>query len=95
MNELITALTDAFGHSPFDVTDLLAARVKHPQLEAALDAAIPDCRYRSGYHRGQPNARRIRFALRKLPKQQLRAFHDARHDYWTFVVRYVSPDQKE
>ena len=27
MNELITALTDAFGHSPFDVTDLLAARV--------------------------------------------------------------------
>lgn len=69
--QLLTALAVAFGADKFDATDVVIKAGLDRWLAAALDAAIADCRYRSGWRRGRFRTLRIRTSLRQLPARYL------------------------
>jgi hypothetical protein len=53
-SQLIDAIAGAFKNEKFDVTSIRIRAAHDPALSAAIGAAIPNCRYRSGWCRDQP-----------------------------------------
>jgi hypothetical protein len=66
--QLINAIAATFGDKCFDVTSIVckARNGDNTVLVSALDAAIPNCRYRSGYYRGQFKTLVLRRVLKLL-----------------------------
>ena len=84
MSDLITNLMRIFGSKEFDATDILGAAHNDLRLSAAIDAAIPLCRYISGWKKGELNVRVIRRALKRSE-----AIRTIRHEanYYSFQVQ--------
>jgi hypothetical protein len=67
---LVLEIKRVFGDRPFDVTDVYC-RAEEGQLNLAnaIKAAVPHCRYRSGYLRGKLRDRPLRRVLTELAKE--------------------------
>jgi hypothetical protein len=79
--QLLAALSQAFGRKCFDTSSVLG-RVWHAndlKLAKALDAAIPNCRYRSGYWHGHFKDGAVRHVLTRLAPQH---FDTDRYGWW-------------
>jgi hypothetical protein len=83
-DQLVNALHRAFGDIEYDATDVVCRANQDPQLEAALETLIPNCRYRKGYRRGMFRTSVIRKALIQLNGEGLDVTCNARLQYWSF-----------
>jgi hypothetical protein len=63
---LIDAITAAFGTNKFDTTSIICKASHDAALAAAIEAVIPNCRYRSGYRRFRLRERAVRRVLKPL-----------------------------
>jgi hypothetical protein len=80
------ALVAAFGDRPFDATRVAWVAEDDPTLAAAIEAATPHCRYRSGPKRGRYHIEAIRHTLQRLARQH---FNVDRHGFWTIKASTI------
>lgn len=83
---LLSALASAFGRDRFDATDVVIKARVDQNLASALDAAVSNCRYKSGWRRGRFCTARIRNHFKRMPRHQLYSHVQVPGDYWTFKV---------
>jgi hypothetical protein len=79
--QLLAALSQAFGRNCFDTTSVKLRAQNADDLAKALENAIPNCRYRSGYQRGRFKDRPVRRALKQLAAQHF----DTDHAGWWYL----------
>ena len=72
---LIATIWELLGSRVFDVHVIVGEADHSPQLMAAIEAVIPNCRYRSGYCRGRLKARPLRRILTRLAEEHFTADH--------------------
>ena len=72
---LLAALAQAFGSKCFDTTSVRLHALDANDLAQALDNAIPNCRYHSGYQRGRFKDRPVRRMLTQLAPQHFDTDH--------------------
>jgi len=65
---LLNALWAAFGGKPFDATEVAIKAMDDPDLMAAIDTAVPDCRLKPRRSRRRP-IKILRGALSQLAEQ--------------------------
>ena len=66
---LLAALWVAIGSRAFDTMSVIGEADFQPDLMTAIEAVVPDCRYRSGYKRGRLRDRPLRAVLTVLAEQ--------------------------
>jgi hypothetical protein len=67
--QLVDAIRGVFADGPFDTSSVLGKAMKHPELVAAVEAVVPNSRYRSGYRRGRLKDKPLRRVLTALAEQ--------------------------
>jgi hypothetical protein len=69
--QLLQQLQNVFGRRAFDGTDVVCQAKIRPALFAAIEAAVPNCRYKSGYLKGDLKTEKLRVVLRRLVGRRL------------------------
>jgi hypothetical protein len=99
---LVEVITAAFGSRNFDATSVACEAEHNPVLAAALEAAIPRCRNRSGYFKGRFRSKTIRRVLATLAGRHfdnrperlvVRQASDAPMSVMTRTFRFVTWDR--
>jgi len=81
---LIEVLTRVFGARSFDATDVMIEAWEDRELAGAIDAEVPQVRYKGGRNGGEFKVRAIRAALRRSNRIAASRLGGG---YWSFRLR--------